>query len=252
MKSKLLKDAPVIGFTGRICAGKDYVAGLGSLQSASMAEPLYKLSELFWDLGASARDRRPEGLREFWQAVGQWGKGIVSPKYPVTPERAAFEAFVREKADQLLVRRFGTNFEVAWDTYGQNPAIWADALLVRLAKQPPGLRFGVTNLRFQVEIDPFVARQWPIVHVTASPATLRARQEAQGIRPGATEDISEAYATQVDALIGDICGRSYATPPVVDWLEDNGFPHCAVVWNDPAVEIPAFGMLLPESFRRLL
>lgn len=253
MKTQQLKSR-VIGFTGRICAGKDFVAQLAGLHRASMAEPLYKLSELFWDLGSSARDQRPEGLREFWQKVGQWGKGIVSREYPLTPERAAFEILVRELAHKRLLERFGTDYSVDWSSYGKNPAIWANALIERLARASAlsSDRFGVTNLRFQVEIDPFVRERWPIVHVTASPATLRQRHEAQGIRPEALEDISEEYATKIDGLIQDICGRSYATPSVIDWLESNGYPHCAVVWNDPVMEPPAEGMLTPESLVRLL
>lgn len=253
MKTSKLRHAPVIGFTGCICAGKDYVASLAGLERASMAEPLYKLSELFWDLGASARGQKPDGLREFWQKVGQWGKGIISAQYPLTPERAAFEEHVRNTAAASLLRRFGSDYAVDWSSYGRNPAIWANALIERLSLRcTPGKRHGVTNLRFPVEINPFVKNDWPVVHVTASPATLRQRQMNQGVRPEAAEDISEEYATRLDSLIADICGRSYATPSVIDWLEANGYPHCAVVWNDLDMEPPAEGMITPEAFVRLL
>jgi hypothetical protein len=242
LKNKLQKHA-IIGLTGSLSAGKDFVATSMGCSRESMALPIYKMVEHFFGLEDPDRSKAlPPGMRECWQTFGQWGKGIVSQQYPLTPERAIFENHVRNHLWRDLLHEMGDTFGVRWQDYGRDDALWIDAMVRRLSSYPQGLTKtlrAVTNLRFRVETDAFVKQGWPIVHVLVSPATLRARQDAQGVSEEARNNVSEQLATQLNETCYHVCHRSTPTPDLRDWLNDNGFGWAdAVVWNDEKEQSP--------------
>lgn len=238
LKTKLQKQS-LIGFTGSLGAGKDYVADALGASKASMAEPLYAMTKLFFNRGSVDRSEGlPVGLRECWQTFGQWGKGTVSQEYPLTPVRAMFETFVRDRMWPELLQQFGETFGVRWEDYGRDENLWIKAMVHRLKGRrlsPDRSRTltAVTNIRFKCEVDAFKAQGWPLIHVLASPATLRARQDAQHTSEEARSNSSERLAHQINDACYHVCYRSTPTPDLPDWLADNGFGWVdAVVWND--------------------
>lgn len=258
LRTKLLKHA-TIGFTGSLGAGKDFVAAEMGAAKESMAEPLYAMTDFFLGYGSHDRSQElPPGLRECWQTFGQWGKGIVSKQYPLTPERAAFEQRVRERMRQDLIHYRGNTFGVRWEDYGRDDALWIDAMVRRLSRVPLAADAkktltAVTNLRYEVEADAFVGCGWPVVHVLASPATLRERQEAQGVSEEARCDVSERLAHDINDLCYHVCYRSVPTPDLRDWLDDNGFGWIdAVVWNDDKNPPPTDEFLTVGQMRAII
>lgn len=232
-----------MGFTGSIAAGKDYAAAKCGARIVSLAAPLYALTQFFFGYGNVPRDESfPHGLRECWQKFGQWGKGTVSASYPLTAERALFvercRRFQKEWPETL-----GRDWGVSWGHFGSWDGLWIDALISRLSGQEQFYHFvqvdepvdsiqAVTNLRFKVEVDAFVKKGWPIVHVFAPEEALIARQEAQGVSSAARSNTSEHLASGINDALWAICGRSTPTPDLGDWLDENhlGFID-AVVWS---------------------
>jgi hypothetical protein len=248
-----LKQKTVIGFTGSLASGKDYVAAAVNAQRQSLAAPMYALTHWLFGYGDVPRDKTlPPGLRECWQTFGQWGKGIVNEQYPLTPERAMFTRLIRDKLGHSTqsIYRLKKNFGVQWQHYGLLDSIWISGLCRRLDGRasmvetnsygvshvvrepvPEGLQ-AVTNLRFPVEVTAFEKRRWAVVHVLTSPEELRARHEAQGVSKTALENISESLAARLNDVLWATCNRSTPVPDLDDWLEQNdqGFVD-AVVWS---------------------
>jgi hypothetical protein len=211
----------IIGFTGVIAAGKDYVAEQAGFTVHSMAAGLYQLSSLI--LGLGQKDRHgPQGpqLRAFWQTVGQWGKG-----WPATPPEQfwglprTLEEFKRRFQDWL---RPG---------FGESDDYWLRATLEHIkAASLPGVQV-ITNIRFPFE----AAAVGEVYHVTAPSWEIAQRQEAQGLTPEAREDISERYAAEIQNVLNCVVSRTCPTPDPVEWLHENGFDHHrGVVWNSTA------------------
>ena len=216
----------IVGLTGVICAGKDYVTAKLGATAHSMAGPLYELSERILGLGREARyGSQGPALRLFWQTVGQWGKGINVPA-PAGLLKA-FPWFPRDLRDFQL--RYGALYVTA--DFGKRQDYWLRQALqhTRHAHLVAGGLHILTNVRFGFEAEA-VQNVW---HVTATAQELARRQGLQNTPPAALLDMSEHYACELDRCLKEIENRTTPTPDLVDWLKDNGFPHHrGVIWND--------------------
>lgn len=201
--------------TGRLGAGKDTVLKSIGRTIFGFADPLYMLQQSFF----GSRDKSLPGAREFLQKVGQWGRGTISPQYPITPERAIFVSLVAAMGDNL-------GSEVNWAAYGKSDTIWLDALVSRTA----GLdNIGVSNVRFRNEREALVGAGFTHYHVMCSPQTLSARHKAQGIAPGSVvlTDLSEHMAIGLDKAALDLV-KKFPTGPKL-----------RVIWSDEKVKSPS-------------
>ena len=185
-------------FTGRLGTGKDYVAKALGAKVISFAEPLYAIaSALFGITVTSTEGRDIPGVRGFLQAVGQWGRGVVTPEYPLTAERALFVQAIRAGGAD----RFG-HPEVKWADFGTDPNIWLNAALARAeADEAPIL--AISNVRFLNEFEALQNAGWKGFHVMTSAKSWTERLAAQGLKPDAPQlkDVSEQLAAKLDASV---------------------------------------------------
>jgi hypothetical protein len=206
-----------LGLVGPLGVGKDYVAEKLGAQVHGFADPLYQLaSDLYPGLDGS--DKTKPGVRALLQQLGQYGRGTVSDKYPLTAERAHFCAALRNRGPLLSVN---------WSEFGLNENIWVDALLRRV-KLATGLVV-VTNLRFENEVAALREEGFAIAGVVCSLPTLNQRQAGR-TTPEAANDISERLG--LDSFLGYHYPSS--TRKSVDFF----------IWNDhteaPKTEYPTY------------
>lgn len=214
----------ILGFTGVVGVGKDYVAERMNAHIHSMAQGLYSLSERVLGLGKEAR-YGPQGpaLRLWWQTVGQWGRG---EDVPLTKE--LLEAFPgMPQSREAFAERYR---ELLWPGFGESANYWlaeTDRRVSHAALLHDGVHV-VTNVRFRNEAWAF-RELW---HITAPAAEIAARQAQQKISPTALNDVSEHFALEIESMLREIENRTVPTPSVQDWFIDNGFVnHTRVVWN---------------------
>lgn len=195
-----------IAFSGRLRAGKDYVAAKAGLDIMGFADPMYIITEKLF--GSS--DKSKPGVREMLQYLGQVGWGCVNEKYPVNIERGLFIDLIRREAPKIF--RTDPKFcDVDWAEFGLRNDFWVQILLNRNdldpAVHPNGV--GVVNARFFHELEPLEDAGFLHFHVRCSEET---RQERLGPawNPAANADTSEAMASQLDITM----------------------PEDAVIWND--------------------
>jgi hypothetical protein len=205
--------------TGRLMAGKDHVLTTLGYQIFGLADPLYRLQEHFFP----GTDKATPGARAFLQTIGQWGRGQVDLKYPLSTERAAFVA---------MIRAFGARGElgtlVNWEDYGRDENIWLDCLLRRTRSTDFPLQ-AVSNVRFENEASFLTADGWQSFHVFCSPQTWEKRLKAKGLTPKSPEvsDFSEQYAIAMDNAVR----KAFTSQP-------RG-PKLRAIWNDEAVKCPS-------------
>ena len=205
--------------TGRMMAGKDYILTQLGYEIFGLADPLYKLQEFFFP----GTDKSAPGARALLQTIGQWGRGQVDTKYPLTTERATFCAVIR-----ALGARMALGDDVAWDTFGQNENIWLDCLATRTKELTSG-RLAVSNVRFQNEASFLNAAGWQSFHVMCSQQTWAKRLKTKGLTPqsAVVSDFSEQYAIAMDAAVRKI----FTSTP-------RG-PRLRAIWNDEDVPCPS-------------
>lgn len=199
--------------TGRLNAGKDTFLTKIGRTIHGFADPLYAIQKAFF----GTDDKKAPGARAFLQQVGQWGRGTVTDKYPLTAERAVFTTLIQAMGAQL-------GFDVDWASFGKTDAIWVNALIERTA----GIdNIGISNVRFKNEREALTAAGFTHYHVMASPQTLAARWKAAGIPPNspALTDISEQMAIALDKAALD-AGRKPGGK-------------LRVIWSDRQVKSPS-------------
>jgi hypothetical protein len=260
MKSKLkhaLISKGVIGFTGSACAGKDYLAGLLGARTEGMAEPLYWMTDCLF--GLTSEDRGVVGLRETWQTLGQWGKGTVNDRYPITPARGVFCEFVRsyfESRDEDYEAKHDRPLCVDWPSYGFQEGIWIDSMVDRIDHRlltKKDRLIAVTGLRFPIEIEAFAEKGWPVLHVMASPITLGRRQATQNITDEARRDVSEGLAHRLNSILWDAASPTTPVPDIPDLLEMNDIRGVwGAVWNDPEAPCRNEEFLTPAELLGML
>lgn len=251
-----MNNTKTFALTGRLCAGKTWVGEQCGRREASLAEPLYALGELL--IGAS--DKKMPGVREFLQQIGQWGRGTLSEKYPLTIERARVSRMLRdpynwsewpemrERAfrnkrayDYLFNDNLHASGEyycpasgVRWEGFGRNPDIWISALCVRLEiDDTPQF---VSNCRFENERAYFVKNQHPVYHVTCRQETFEARWKTQALTANALHDVSEQLALSIEADLQtemttqEICAK-HGLAGII-WNDDKPFWRPQCFWDD--------------------
>lgn len=204
--------------TGRMRVGKDFVLNkLGYVQNG-LADPLYVLQKLFF----GTDDKSAPGARQFLQTVGQWGRGTVNEKYPLSVGRAVFCTMVRTMAAQLP-----KDHQVDWTQYGLSDGLWLDALIRRLSGVSG--KQAITNCRFPNEFKALIDDGFVHFHVMCSKETWMRRLSQVGLSPTspAVMDTSEEQAAFLD---GDV-QKSVNLKP-------NG-PKLRVIWNDEQVPPPS-------------
>jgi hypothetical protein len=241
-------------FTGKLRVGKDYAAETCEGSILGFADPFYTIVETLH--GKQENKDKVPGLRELYQKIGQWGRGVVNDKYPLTAERAAFTLMMRIHGHQL------TNHPVQWESYGRNEDIWVHSLLAmsqRLAgehtlndmdfdadgksvlpvvdpAQYP-VQF-VTNVRFQNELTTLGQSGFEHFHVLCSDATYTERLRSVGIalEDPRLNDLSEQFARNLDVEVANII-RTHETGTKIK-----------VIWNDHR-PIPSPRLFTMDEFK---
>lgn len=217
----------LIGYTGRLAAGKDYVAALSKASIFGFADPMYQVASHFFGIEVtSTKNKDLPGMRQFLQILGQWGKGVVSDQYPFTPARACFITMIRSLG---AMGKFSP--DVDWDSYGHNELIWTNALVKRAGSftaANPEARVAVTNVRFDFERKALVDDGgWTHFHVLCSPQTWTKRLAAKKLTPQSKElnDISEQLAIVYDRSV------------LAEMKKPGG--KLKAIWNDEQVPCPS-------------
>jgi hypothetical protein len=186
-------------YTGRICSGKDYVAGLTGAHIEGFARPLYSLATFFFGVPMdNLTNKDLPGMREFLQRAGQWGRGLVDAQHPYTTERAIFITAVRSLAASGLLEK---SLGVDWEQFGRNENIWLDAALSRVAAETG--RVAITNVRFGNEFKKLTEVGYSNWHVMTTPKEWQARLAARKIEPNdpVLKDTSEQLAASLDTQV---------------------------------------------------
>ncbi len=195
--------------SGRMFAGKDFLAKSAGLTIKGFADPIYQLSEFF----NGTSDKSVPGVRKFLQQIGQWGWGCVSNEYPHNSERAAIARAIRAHGKDMT-RDFKW---VDWTQYGMRQDFWVNIALTRLGltssvehngqtflfplpvrSEPYNL--AITNSRFDHELKPCRNAGFNHFHVRCSENTRQVRMAMAGynVRPEDDNDASEAMAKRLD------------------------------------------------------
>lgn len=225
-------------FTGRLGVGKDFVAAAAGANILSFAAPLYALASYYFGIEVtSTKGKDIPGIREFLQAAGQFGRGTVNEKYPLTIGRALWIKQVRADGIAGYFEQSG----VDWASYGHNPEIWLDACIQHANKyleENPGARVAVTNCRFQNEFARLQAEGFSHYHVMTSAKTWSARLLQAKLTPEspAVKDISEQLAAKLDANV------------IKQVSTVKSGPKLRVVWSDEAVPKPSERLHTVQSF----
>jgi len=216
--------------TGKLRVGKDFIASACEGTILGFADPMYEVGKnLFGDVPK-------EAMREFYQRLGDWGKGTVDKDTPITMERACFV---------LLMRRLGGDLcptiPVDWASFGRNTNIWLESILGR-AFQESGEAFAtneeeadfvpvkdlfVTNARFRPEIAEMTKSGFDHFHVMCSEPTYIERLRAVGIVLGdqRLKHVTEMLANELDREVYGML-RLHPTGPKlkVIWSDDRPSP----------------------------
>lgn len=191
-----------IFFTGRFKSGKDHCAAAANYKIFGFAEPLYRIASYFFGVEVSAtKGKDLQGMREFLQAIGQWGRGEINEKYPLNATRAAIIQTIRNFPDDLW-----PDLSVNWDEFGRNQNVWVDACIRRVNQHlltNPESRIAITNVRFTNEFKALQSAGWVHFHCMCSSGTWLQRLAASGLnsKSPAANDMSEKLAADLDANV---------------------------------------------------
>src|SRR4051812_32377025 len=84
-----------IALMGRVRSGKDYLADRSGLPKYRIGESLYSLMKKVFPI----HDQKSlPGYITTIKTLGQWGRACVNEEYPLTPERALMEDYIRSSA----------------------------------------------------------------------------------------------------------------------------------------------------------
>lgn len=190
-----------IFFTGRLCVGKDHMASAIGATIFGFSEPLYKIAEYFFGVSVNSQANKDiPGMRAFLQAVGQWGRAVISKEYPLTPARALFTETIRTLGPTVIDPEDA--LKVDWSSYGRNENIWIDAALARIEASPSS-RLALTNVRFMNEFKRLQADGWTHFHVMCSSKTWSERLAKRDLKTDAPvlKDLSEKLAAALDQSV---------------------------------------------------
>lgn len=228
------KRHPKIFLTGRLKAGKDYVASAGGYTIYGFSDPLNYLATHFTGIPVTANQNKDlPGMRAFLQTVGQWGRNIINEQYPITPARVLFVTMIRSLHAAKIIDGYGVN----WANFGADENLWLDALLNRYA-ETPAITAAVTNVRFENEFKRLQSEGWQHWHVITSPSAWAKRLALDKMTPASPQlkDTSEKLAADLDAQVTKQISASR-----------NG-PKLRCVWNDPDSPPPSSRLHTLQEF----
>jgi hypothetical protein len=232
-------------FTGTIAAGKDYIASQCGAQVIGFADPIYALVNHLFGTNVSATTGKDiPGVREMLQILGQWGRGDVNPRYPLTPARAFMLLHVRGLAGKLP-----EELCVDWASFGLSKDIWLDSLVERAKRLDAGQRVAATNVRFENEFKRLQSEGWVHYHVLCSPATRAERLKKQGIdiaKSKAVVDESEKLAAFLDADVARKCKMLGSKLRCV-WNDTAPLPSKRLYSGNEFLQELAIGEVAPET-----
>ncbi len=225
-----------IFFTGKLCAGKDFVAKSIGATVLGFADPMYVLAEYLFNVKIDADNKALPGIRKTLQTIGQWGRNETNEQYPLTPERAMFCLMVRSLANQKILANTGTDFGL----FGLDQDIWVKSVFHRSLGLGPA-RVAVTNCRFANEYKSLTAGGFEHWHILCSPVSWTARLAQRKLTPESPElrDMSEKLAHSLDA---DLTKKLSA--------QRTG-NKLRVIWSDPSVPPPSNRIYTLEEFIRI-
>lgn len=214
--------------TGRLCSGKDFVAGKIGAEIFGFADPIYALAEYLLGVKVNANEGKDlPGVRKFLQTVGQWGRNEVSEQYPHSVERALFCRMVRGLTAQKAKLGAGVN----WMRFGLDADLWIDGLLKRVASVESNAVdiIAVTNCRFPNEYKRLSEAGYQHWHIICSPSTWLARLAERKLdaKSAVLSDTSEQLASNLNA---DLTRKLSAAK--------HG-PKMRVIWNDEKLSCPS-------------
>jgi hypothetical protein len=214
-------------YTGRICSGKDYIAGLTGAHVEGFARPFYSLATFFFGVPVDENtNNNLPGMREFLQRVSLWGGGQVSAQYPYSTERAIFITAVRSLAASGVLEK---SLGVDWEQFGRNENIWLDAALARVSGAEGGIggRVAITSARFANEFKKLSEVGFVNWHVMTTPKEWEARLSARKIQPNdpSLKDVSEQLAASLDNQVVQTISKQKVGPKLrVIWNSDTQPP----------------------------
>lgn len=229
--------------SGRLCAGKDFVAEHSGHTVYGFADPMYRLAEHF--LGTT--DKSLPGVRRFLQKIGAWGRGEVSEDYPVTVERRKMVEELRTRGHEIT----GMGSKETWKYYAVRPdeaaqedgpsvgpdlgEFWIELLAERIERAPED-RIAITNGRFPNEIRYFLGQMdFTHFHVMCSQETRKERLEERGetLDPEAEADVTEQLAAELDRLaLTEEQDEGEMVKDLPTGARVGVFSGNTVVWND--------------------
>jgi hypothetical protein len=203
-----------IVLTGRLRVGKDFVAKAVDARIIGFADPLYEMGRYFLGHGPEEKDTA-SGLREFYQQIGNWGRGEVNKENPLSVQRAIWTTWAKRLGPSIVPY-------VNWELYGQpNSGIWVDALL-RRAVQLNVLRLAVSNCRFDDEFKRLTGDGFDHWHVMCGKQTYVERLAQVGLTLQSPE-LRHSSEKLADALDQSVVNTVRTQPTG---------PKLKVVWND--------------------
>ena len=260
LDGSLLEEGAIINsrrliFSGRMRAGKDYVAEQLGLPIYGFADPIYLLTEAW----VGSQDKTLSGVRRAMQKIGAWGRGIVSEAYPLTRERHRFCEWAQVHGPTITGMgtgrrwaQFGQDWDPALEEMGHYPGhFWIELLQDRVRGAD---EYGITNGRFPNEIWAFSGGDKGHIHVMCSEETRRARTNEAGEAwdPDAENDTTEQMAAQLDEYVyagGEEAREAVMKKYGLGNIVGPDSPPLTVVWNDPRQEpdFPESGMKLDSN-----
>ena len=193
--------------SGRLRAGKDYVAEQMRCRAVAISDPMYLVSEHF--LGTSDKDL--PHVRRHLQLIGAWGRCFQEPDPEGLPSRETVTNFMRTMGRDFLPAEYR---DIAWDRYGKDPDFWVTATRLRvdrMIEDSPATPVAITNARFLPEIESFQSIGFNHLHVQCSTETRMARAKRN-------------YDPKLDQHPGEQMAIDFDKPGA---LNDR-----KVVWND--------------------
>lgn len=223
-------------FTGRLKSGKDTSANAAGATVFGFADPLYAIASHFFKTTITATEGKDlPGIREFLQAAGQWGRGVINEQYPLTPDRALFCEQIRETAQWFQFP------QVDWSTFGNNPDIWLNACIARANEHLvafPEARVAITNCRFENEFKRLQAEGFQHWHCMCGAKTRTERLAQSKLTPEspAVKDLSEHLAIKLDASVIKLLSAQKQGPQL------------RAIWSDKQTPKPSERLHSTESF----
>lgn len=215
------KEGAPFALIGLARSGKDYVVEKCGRRSISLASPMEELMKnLLHPRGIAMHDKKTPGYRRVLQLWGQWGRGLISEEYPLTPDRLAWLGHLRAHGEdwmgqhRLNPNRFGC------------PSFWIDGAVKR-----SGLGDAISNLRWPSDVEG-VPEDWRVLLVIREQSSHKEAMEACGESEAVWYDQSESMALWLTRELmtpGSRHGSPYPKDAPVDVLNRLD----GVIWNGP-------------------